>query len=211
MLEKVKEKEEEEKNAVIPPPPPIGGIIPPPPPIGGIIPPPPPIGGIPPPPPLGGIPPPPGLFGGIPPPPGLLGGLTQKKKKNNDDPIPPQDSSLRKVFINQIRGPKKNQTFWVKNEAKLDEGGGQINIEWDKILTDFKDTTKMKKKKKKEKKKAEVEYDDVLPAETRTKVEIALTKFGLTIEEVKSKLGSLKISYDEVTRIHNILPSEEVS
>lgn len=133
-----------------------------------------------------------------------------KPKKKGADPKPPKDSDLRKIYINQVKGLKAKDTFWMSNEKQLLEGEKKIQIEWDTLLDDFKDVAKNKKQGKAKAKKVEEEFDTVLASDTRTRVEISLTKFGLTIEEVKSKIGKLNATYDEITRIYNILLSEEV-
>lgn len=141
-----------------------------------------------------------------------LGSIAAELKKKSNDPKPNlEEIELRKVFLNVVKGPKKNKTFWVEKMDKLYKHEDKIKIKWDALQEDFKDNSKKKQKDENDPKKVKKDkYDDVIPSDSRTRVEIQLSKFSLGIEEIKKGLVDMKLGFDQITQISHILPSQEV-
>jgi len=198
--------EKKAKETIIPPPPP-GLLIPPPPP-GLLIPPPPPGLLIPPPPP--GLlipPPPPGLLmpGG---PAGKLGSLAPVLGSSLwGDPCPSGSTRLSQVQINALRGAQLPQTFWA-NPHSL-----SVELEWDEICNDFalqdlntQDTIGSARQNESNK-IVKDEWEDVLGSESRTKLEILLSRFGMSGEQVREAILGISLNYDQVAQIQSMIPS----
>jgi hypothetical protein len=118
------------------------------------------------------VPPPPGL--GLPMPPNLLG-IAVALKKKSDDPVPDTKGiELRKVFLNVVKGPEQQKTFWVGKMDKLYDAESKVKIDWEELMTDFEDMSKKEDPNKiKSDQKAE-EYEEILPSDIQTRVEIQL-------------------------------------
>lgn len=149
----------------------------------------------------------------MPTPPSLNGisGGTEVLQKKTDDPKPKQEkSNLRKIFINAIKGPTQDRTFWISKMVKLYQDEKKVKIDWDELAQNFEDVSKKEAEPKEVKETQAEEFENLLSPETSTRLEIQLSKFKLGVEEVKKGLKDMKLGFDQITQISNLLPNQEV-
>jgi hypothetical protein len=162
-----------------------------------------------------GIPMPPNLGGGIPPPPPGLSGpshyiplLVAKYSKKTNDPLPPTNASLRKVFMGAINQNLLKNTFWIKQETLLFQEEEKIKIDWERVLEDFKEVAKQKGSDSQAPTK--LGGEGIVDSKKINQFEIILNRFELTPEQTIEAIIGFKLTHDQASQLAMLLPDDGV-